>query len=438
MLKLTPCAAATFICFTLLIACEDSTGPRAQKDLIGKADIAAGEFTAVGVGDNTTCALDKLGRAYCWGTNFFGELGTGDTAYRVRVPTLVSNLPESFNFISVGSGHQCALTSAGRAYCWGGNGAGQLGRGDEGTTQGVSPVVGGLAFSSISAGGGHTCAITLEGAAYCWGANGYEQLGVGSAVVCDPNSPCGAPAPLPVVGGRHFVQITTGRNHTCGVTSDGTGYCWGDNGFGQLGDPTVPIQCRGFPDYSSCLRNSPTAVAGGLKFIQLAAGPLHTCGLTTAGKAYCWGLASANTEIGAFALGNAAHSGALGTQRGSRVPVPVAGELTFREITAGSGVSCGLTVVGEPVCWGANNWGQLGVGGIDPDFTTTPLSPHMPTAQHSPAIGEDYHACALTTTGRVWCWGGVNWFGEIGSEPVSEPLVTMILRGLPTPVDASR
>jgi len=278
----------------------------------------------------------------------------------------------------------------------------------------------------------------MDGAAYCWGGNGFDELGVGGAVVCDPNLPCSAPAPLPVVGGKRFVQISAGSNHTCGVTSDGIGYCWGDNEYGQLGDPTVPIQCRAFPDYSNCLRNTPTPVGGGLKFAQLAAGALHTCGLTTKGKAYCWGLATGDFAVGAFALGNAAYSGLLGTERGSRLPVPVAGELTFREITAGERVSCGLTTTGEPVCWGANNWGQMGVGGIDPDFTTTPLAAHMPTAQHAPAIGEDYHACALTTTGRVWCWGGLNFFGEIGSEPLSQPQVSIELRGLPTPVDASR
>ena len=92
---------------------------------------------------------------------------------------------------------------------------------------------------------------------------------------------------------------------------------------------------------------------------QLAAGAYHTCGITTTGEAYCWGLATGNPDINAFALGNAAYSGARGTQRGSRVPVPVTGELTFREITASNGVSCGLTVTSEALCWGDNNYGIL-------------------------------------------------------------------------------
>lgn len=430
--------ASFLVCCAFAVGCRDSTGPGAQRDLIGHPDQAFGSFSAVGVGDNTTCALDKMGRAYCWGYNFGRELGTWDTTYRVTVPKLVSNLPGAFSFISVGARHQCALISDGRAYCWGENGGGQLGTGAEGLAQGVTPVAGGLTFSSISAGGGHTCAIAKDQTAYCWGGNGDGELGVGPAVSCDPNFPCSVTAPVQVAGGKRFVQISAGRNHTCGVTSDGTGYCWGDNESGQLGDPAVPIQCGSVAPHSNCLRTAPIPITGGLKFTQLAAGAFHTCGVTTVGKAYCWGLVTADSAIEAFALGNAAYSGEIGTQHGSRVPVPVSGELTFLEVTAGNGVSCGLTVSGESVCWGRNNYGQMGVGGIDPFFTTLPLAVRMPAAQSAPAIGEDYHACALTITGRIWCWGGNNFYGELGSEPVNEPFISAVLRALPNPVDAPR
>jgi alpha-tubulin suppressor-like RCC1 family protein len=422
------------ICLALAAACGDSAGPRDQ--LAGQPDNAFGSFMAVGVGDNTTCALDETGRAYCWGSNFRGALGTGDTAYRVRAPRLVANVPGAFTFISVGAGHQCALTRDGRAYCWGENGGGQLGTGGESQAQGVTPVAGGLTFASISAGGSYTCAVTTEQMAYCWGGSANGQLGAGAAAACNyATFPCSVDTPVPVAGGLHFVQISAGRVHTCGITSDGTGYCWGDNTDGELGDPAVPINCGGFPARAQCIRDVPTLIAGGLKFAQLAAGAFHTCGVTTAGKAYCWGLVTADSAIEAFALGNAAYSGEIGTQRGSRVPVPVSGDLTFREVTAGNVVSCGLTVSGEAVCWGGNNWGQIGLGGIDPFFTTTPLGVHMPVAQSGPAIGEDYHACALTTTRRIWCWGGLNFFGELGSEPVSEPSVSAYLRAVPTPVN---
>jgi alpha-tubulin suppressor-like RCC1 family protein len=65
--------------------------------------------------------------------------------------------------------------------------------------------------------------------------------------------------------------------HTCGVTTAGAAYCWGLNNFGQLGDN------------STTNRTSPVAVTGGLSFAAVSAGGQHTCGVTTAGTAYCWG-----------------------------------------------------------------------------------------------------------------------------------------------------
>jgi alpha-tubulin suppressor-like RCC1 family protein len=427
--------AVPLICLAFAAACGDATGPGGQSSPQGESDNANGSFIAVGVGDNTSCALDEAGRAYCWGSNFQGMLGTADTTYRLRVPTLVSNLPSAFKIISVGANHQCALTSEGSAYCWGGNGGGQLGMGDEQQHRSVVPVAGGLTFGSISAGGGYTCGVTTEQVAYCWGGAGNGQLGAGAAVSCNQATfLCSVDAPVPVAGALRFLQISAGRNHTCGVTIDGTGYCWGDNTDGELGDPSVPINCGAFPEHARCLRDVPNPIAGGLRFTQLAAGAFHTCGVTIAGAAYCWGIVTADSTIQAFALGNAAYTGQLGTQRGSRLPVPVAGGLTFHEVTVGNLVSCGLTIGGTAVCWGSNNYGNLGVGGADPSSTTNPLPVQMPAARRAPAIGEDDHACAATNTGRIWCWGGVNFFGEIGSEPVSEPFISYNLRAVPTPV----
>src|SRR5215207_5701481 len=74
-----------------------------------------------------------------------------------------------------------------------------------------------------------------------------------------------------------FVQVSTGINHSCGVTADDRVYCWGYNWKGELGDGTTT------------LRRAPRAVAGGLRFRFVSAGHSFTCGLTTDDRAYCWG-----------------------------------------------------------------------------------------------------------------------------------------------------
>src|SRR2546430_3935126 len=72
-------------------------------------------------------------------------------------------------------------------------------------------------------------------------------------------------------------RFTAGQAHACALSTDGTAYCWGDNTFGQLGDGTVTE------------RDTPVAVAGGLRISRISAGADHTCGVTPAGGAYCRG-----------------------------------------------------------------------------------------------------------------------------------------------------
>jgi alpha-tubulin suppressor-like RCC1 family protein len=216
-----------------------------------------------------TCGVTTEDRAYCWGTNFYGQLGDGTTVYRRRTPVpVVGTL--LFREVTVGYFYTCGVTTERRAHCWGYNGQGQLGDGT--TTNRKRPVMvaGGFLFRQVSAGSSHACGATTEYRAYCWGDGHAGKLGDGSGL--------DKPTPFPVSGGLSFRQVNAGAFHSCGVTRDNRAYCWGDNAYGALGDGTK----RNW-------RSTPGAVAGGLDFSSVSAGDLHTCGRTPSAAGYCWG-----------------------------------------------------------------------------------------------------------------------------------------------------
>lgn len=253
-----------------------------------------------------------------------------------------------------------------------------------------------VALARISTGWNHTCGITLAGKAYCWGNNSYAQIGFGGYV--SPQL-----RPRSVSGDIVFASIGAagGGWFNCGVATSGTGYCWGSNGHGQLG-----IGSGG----SGQLRTTPTAVSGGLVFKVIRPGGDHACGLTTSGLAYCWGANSSG------ALGD-------GTTAERFNPVAVLGGLVFEDLTAGRSHTCGLTASGQAYCWGSNASSQLGNGGTTNRLTPWPVSGGL---AFQSLTGGWNSTCGLTDSGAAYCWGA-NANGQVGDG-------TFTIKRTPVPV----
>ena len=231
----------------------------------GGALPASATVTHVGVGESSGC-LTAGGASYCWGANGRGQLGNGTTTTS-RVPVrVVTSTPMSgfvLDDVAVGQGFACAVGSgpnnAERTFCWGDNSKKQLGQSNDGAQVELSNVPlqvrGPLTESiirSIDLGGMTACAITGDEIGYCWGDNASGQAGVGydeswvQPVVDRPSELTTGQMDV-----RTFATIDASSNHSCGMSTLGTVYCWGSNAQGQLGidggPAAAPTKFRPWP-----------------------------------------------------------------------------------------------------------------------------------------------------------------------------------------------
>jgi alpha-tubulin suppressor-like RCC1 family protein len=437
-------------------------------------------FTSITAGWRHACAITTGKAAYCWGFNTDGELGLGSTGPDVLVPTLVSG-GHQWERLTAGARHTCGITTDKRAWCWGLNESGQLG--DGGTLAHSAPaevVVPGVKFTVIATSAGvsgvaqlgkaHTCALSEAGKPYCWGLNDRGQLGDGS--LTDRTTPvavggnltlsglslgerfsCGmrgdaiwcwgwndfgqlgngvrfnSHVPVAVSGSHTFTHVTTGGGFSCGIassaapgtsatlcwggydgtnlriapelvqgapplasidaygavcarTSAGVGYCWGSNIVGMLGIGPSSITSAA----------SPMAITGNHEFSELSVGSQYACGVTTGGAAYCWGN-NFNGQLGSVLAGGATNT---------PTPTAVSGGLSFKSISAGLNHTCALTIPGAAYCWGLGTSGQL--GNASNTNSTAPVAVAGGYTFANISVGTS-STCAVTTAGEGYCWG---------------------------------
>ncbi len=299
-------------------------------------------LTSVSVGDSLACGLSADGAAYCWGDQFYGELGNGvskpgSPALPVRTTGPLA-AAATFTQISAGGRHACALITGGAAYCWGDDAALQLGGGDFISANSSTPIPAqpSKRFKQIAAGGSFTCGLQADGVTFCWGANDRGQLGRGT--------PGGATEDLVPVNAPAFTQISARGANACGLTAAGVIYCWGDNTTAQTGLPAggitaTPNQITG---------TGYTYVAVGGRDSSRTDGPLaHACALAGS-TVSCWG----SNRYGQLGTGQAAIPGAT-----SATPAPVTGSYTA--LSAGTRTSCAVAADGA-YCWGSSLLGATG------------------------------------------------------------------------------
>jgi hypothetical protein len=286
-----------------------------------------GTVSALDVARGYSCAIRLDGELLCWGGASEGLLGTHEdnggcgnpiAGWPIQSCLLGARLvgaPLRYRAVSTGWATACALTVDDRAWCWGGVELdSRLGDGSTSASETPVAVSGDHRFRSIAAGYATACAVDFDDAAWCWGRGGDGELGAGAGVST-------ATVPTPVVGGIAFQTAQNGRWGTCGLSTEGQAFCWGGEESYRGGAP-LDEACVDDAVPSSCAA-TPMAVAGALRFVELAVGG-EACGRTAAGEVWCWRSQAPQQVTGAPAL------------------------TTVRMTPSGG---CGVSAAGRAWCW---------------------------------------------------------------------------------------
>ena len=436
--------------------------------------------TALAVGYGHACATMKYnGSVRCWGNNASGQLGN---ASQTNSPTpVLANAHASpaiaATALTAGYAHTCALTSLSTVVCWGDRSEGQLGDGNisatpitsiESSTVQAVHMIGGVStlghVALIAAGYRHTCAVDVNGQLYCWGNNNYGELGtndmttyalavgveIGNIVgvasgpvanstgvidgsgtlYCfgdDTSGACGlggltahvlVPTAVPNIGPVSSMGYGTGAG--CALGTDGTVKCWGQSNHEE--------DANGNETSSSNINLTPATTAAMPDANAISMGTNFGCAVRQGGAVWCFGR---NNQ---YQLGN-------GTTTTFAAPTPVGGAaFVATTVSAGTSSACAVTNAHGVKCWGANNMGQVGSGSAAATIAT-PASVNFSSITPAPALANvsvgGTHACAVSTTGTLYCWGS-NAAGQLGNATVAMSTnVPVAVSGLTAPVTQS-
>jgi len=275
-------------------------------------------------------------------------------------------------------------------------------------------------IKQITGGSYHTCALANTGKVYCWGYDGYGELGNGSDETGDQVAPTlveDGVATSPDGDGTNLTnikQITGGDSHTCALANTGKVYCWGRDDDGELGNGSDETGDQVAPTLvEDGVAASPDSDGTNLTNIkQITGGGYHTCALANTGKVYCWGndgngrLGNGSDETGDQVAPTLVEDGVATSPDGDGTNLT-----NIKQITGGYFHTCALSNTGKVYCWGWDGYGELGNGSdetgdqvaptlVEDGVAASPDGDGTNLTNIKQITGGSYHTCALANTGN--------------------------------------
>jgi len=196
----------------------------------------------------------------------------------------------------------------------------------------------------------------------------------------------------------------------CFVKAGGAARCFGDNFYGQLGDNTTT---------TSLVPVEPIGLSSGV--VSIAGGAWHACAVMVAGGVKCWGSPNGieityipptpTPSTPADRTGLAPGVTAVAVSPGAGVRVNSATFVRYSH-------ACAVTGTGGVQCWGDNRFGQL--GNASRGLESEPVDVTGLASGAAAITAGAGHTCALMSAGGVQCWGD-NTYGQLGDGTNSLP-----------------
>lgn len=386
---------------------ESSMKIRAYNEIIRDADVSSEQIFFIAEDGTVTAS----------GNNMYSQLGISKevTSYDLS-PRIIPTLTEA-NLVKVytSPANAIGMSADGSIWTWGDNSKGQLGHGDtderflpERMSEIYTPPV----QTTISAGTGHSLVIDENGDVLAAGRNSHGQLGNGTQT--DTATPEFVKDAAGEENLHNVVSVQVGLQHSVALKNDGTVWCWGNNGVGQLGcnnnrmRSALPVRAVG-EDGTGALTD----------VIAIAAGQQFSMALTVDGQVFAWG----DNTNGLLGVGSSE------TQIRRPMPVlqadgtPLAGVIS---IAAGLYRGMALKSDGTVWCWGKNENGQLGNGQTENISHAVQV---LGLNDVSQITAGEFHSMVLKKDGTVWTWG-MNRYGQLGDNTRNSSLVPVQVRGV--------
>lgn len=330
-----------------------------------------GAWLSIQTTNFTTCGVRTDRTAICWGDDGAGQRGDGSAPPGTALPGRWMSV-EPFETMT------CGIRMDGSGGCWGANTYGQLGDGSTHKRDEPARLPG--QWTMFTSNSWSTCGVQVDQSGWCWGKNDHGQVGNGT--IGNQLSPVKLPgnwSQLSVLDGRPGVGVD--ETIVCGIQPDRSGWCWGANDWGQVGDGTTTE------------RHVPTKLPG--EWLSIAGDNGSTCGIQVNHTAWCWGRNSDG------------QAGISSEEESITTPHQVAG--SWQSIEHADYSVCGVQTDDSGWCWGSNSDGQLGIGDDMYRFD----HPTRVLGEWASIIPRWTTTCGIKLDGSGWCWGD-NTYGQVG------------------------